>query len=207
MFDALRDVDAGVYVGDADHGEDGHELFVLDEGVFFIDFAEDEADVFTDLDADFGEDDGGIFTDEFAVDVVVGGDDDFFEASDVSARDFDDGALFHFALEDVGDVGDGDEDFFADADDVVVEAGAADDALGGAGEVSGFVDEDGGVSGSGGDGAFAGVHGGADDGSAAGDGEESDAGVLHERLGGVDGGLVDGAEGVGGAAGGLDGLV
>ena len=82
--------------------------------------------------------------------------------------------LGEFLTEAVENGADDEDDFFTDAEQVVVERTAFDDAAGGAGEVGGFIDDDDGISRAGADRALAGFHRRIDDRRAAGDGEQGD---------------------------------
>ena len=65
----------------------------------------------------------------------------------------------HGGDERVGDRGDDEDLLFADAEQVVVESAALDDAFGGVVEIGGFVDDDGRIAGPAGDDALAGFGG------------------------------------------------
>src|SRR5690606_37622679 len=123
-------------------------------------------------------------------------DDELLELLDVAAADLDGAKALHLALEHVGDVGDGDDLFLGDADDVAVETGTAYDALGCAGDVGGLVDDHGWVAGACGDGTLATRHGGFDHTATAGHHHEPGVGVGHDRARRVDGGFGDSGDAV-----------
>ena len=101
-----------------------------------------------------------------------------------------------FLTEFVEDRGDDEDDFFTDAEQVVIKRAAFDHVAGGTGEVGGFIDDDDRVSRAGADRALAGFHGCADDGWATGDGEQWDERVLADGVEGFEGGLLDGGDDV-----------
>src|SRR5690606_28636374 len=137
-----------VDVGHADEWDDRHQQLVLYEWVALVrDLAERDADIVVAADADLAEDHARAFADPVAVHVIVWRDDELLELLDVAAADIDGAKALHLALEHVGDVGDGDDLFLGDADDVAVETGTAYDALGCAGDVGGLVDDHGWVAG------------------------------------------------------------
>ena len=110
---------------------------------------------------------------------------------DVRTVDAHRAAALHLAHEAVGDAGKGEHLFFGDAQHVVVKACAVDDAPGRVGQIRRIVHDDGRVAGSGRDDLLAGLHGHAHHGLAAGDAQQRDVRMGHDRLAGFQRGLLD----------------
>ena len=78
------------------------------------------------------------------------------------------------------------DDFFSDAEEVVIKCATFDDIAGGASEIRAFIDHDYWISRAGANRAFAGFHGGVHDGGAACDGEQVDQRILTQQVNGLD---------------------
>ena len=193
-----------------------------------IGFAEQELGAGGEVDAGGLGEDGRVLADEIAVHAGVGaaaalafleGEGGLGELLELGRVQLHGAVLGEALHEFVGDAVE-DEDFlFADAEEIVVEGGATDDGLGGAGGAAGVIHEHGRVAGAGADGALAGLHGGLDHHGSAGDEQEADKFVFAEGVEGIERGFLDdggdvldaglavdgfviGAHGQGGAAGG-----
>jgi hypothetical protein len=111
------------------------------------------------------------------------GDDQLRQALDGRALDLERAVRDHGLLEPVGDGLHREDLLLQDADDVVVEGGARDDVAARAVEVGSLIDHDRRIAGASADGALAAGHGGLDHRRAAGDDQQADPLMPHQRLG------------------------
>jgi hypothetical protein len=203
MLGLLSAFDCFFEVRAADEWDEGHHLFCLNEWVIETCFAEEKFDGRIDATSCGFREFDRVLTEQFFAwsEVFVGTFADDLHCSTGKAIDF--GALqtdgagsahrIHHGIENAID---NEDFFFCDTQKVVVVRCALDDTSGGEIKVSGFIDDDRRVSGTGDNSTFSAVESSASDGGSAGHADQSDLAMLEELLRGIESWFTDQADDV-----------